>query len=873
MIAIGLSGCSKKQNEQTAEKTGQKELKTTDSSSVVTKLERERRRPPHLNRPTTSTPKEPIDPEALLAGVNSGILLPENWVGLPEVDDVVHKGRLASQISRPLATIPTRAEKHLDNNKRYFKRLNFRKVYGERHLPPSMNYNLDISNLSLESLILLRNEIFARHGYIFSNALIRDYFKQFDWYQPIYWEEERDFKLSKEEKELIDRIKAREEELLKENYREDSDRHLARLENVVNMFQFEAISDTLHTFLRKRNFAVNWADHDQELYHIYDRNLYHCIPNYITTDLYLRLLNVYYKYLLMEIETNELIPLYTYLIQGMNEEMLSMYEADSLGRPLREALEYNIMLLSVAESLITGEDAEVPDTLLSDFQPILDRAKAATGQSVPYLDARLFDFTQLKPRGNYTTRPELSRYFQAVKWLNSLPIHLDKGRSIHAAMLMGYVLQKDAKLAAAYNRIEELTAIFAGKGDNLSLSEVRFQLKLQATDATPATLMDVNLTETLRRELVVMDREHIRPASSSLDIQREMNRPKLIFTPTRYMFDGEILQEIMSRERPLPKALDIFAVMQGGEAKNTLLKGYKEGEKWAEYPKRVERLSKDIPARINWNESFYNKRMELIFSINSLDSRAPGFMDYWRWERRNLSTAIAAWTQLKHEMLLYTKQPVFAEAGEGGGPPPPIIPGYVEPNIAFWNKALELAEATYLFLEEKGMLTNERASNLRRCYRIADFCRHISEKELSGQHVDDREMESIMWLGGTVEHLMRRIIPDDVVDEKMQIAVDVASWFGAGENLCLEEAIGKADEIYVIAEINGRLYLTRGAVMSHYEFKQPIRDRLTDAEWRDMLNSPRQPQRPVWTRQIGRKYKSVKVKPNFGDHSDFLYSR
>ena len=48
--------------------------------------------------------------------------------------------------------------------------------------------------------------------------------------------------------------------------------------------------------------------------------------------------------------------------------------------------------------------------------------------------------------------------------------------------------------------------------------------------------------------------------------------------------------------------------------------------------------------------------------------------------------------------------------------------------------------------------------------------------------------------------------------------------------------MGDADEIYVVVEIEGYLYLTRGAVLSYREFLQSIDDqRLTDEEWQEQL--------------------------------------
>ena len=42
----------------------------------------------------------------------------------------------------------------------------------------------DISGLSKEYVALMRNEIYARHGYIFNNKDYADFFSQKSWYEP-----------------------------------------------------------------------------------------------------------------------------------------------------------------------------------------------------------------------------------------------------------------------------------------------------------------------------------------------------------------------------------------------------------------------------------------------------------------------------------------------------------------------------------------------------------------------------------------------------------------------------------------------------------------------------------------------------------------
>lgn len=42
----------------------------------------------------------------------------------------------------------------------------------------------ELENLTQEELKLARNEIYARHGYVFSDEYLKSYFGQFEWYQP-----------------------------------------------------------------------------------------------------------------------------------------------------------------------------------------------------------------------------------------------------------------------------------------------------------------------------------------------------------------------------------------------------------------------------------------------------------------------------------------------------------------------------------------------------------------------------------------------------------------------------------------------------------------------------------------------------------------
>ncbi|MBN1966251.1 MAG: DUF3160 domain-containing protein, partial [Anaerolineae bacterium] len=68
-----------------------------------------------------------------------------------------------------------------------------------------------------------------------------------------------------------------------------------------------------------------------------------------------------------------------------------------------------------------------------------------------------------------------------------------------------------------------------------------------------------------------------------------------------------------------------------------------------------------------------------------------------------------------------------------------------------------------------------------------------------------------------------------------------------GAALALEEAVGGVDTIYVVVPAPGdRLQVVRGGVYSYYEFTQDINARMTDDEWRALVESGNEPPRPQW---------------------------
>ena len=229
----------------------------------------------------------------------------------------------------------------------------------------------------------------------------------------------------------------------------------------------------------------------------------------------------------------------------------------------------------------------------------------------------------------------------------------------------------------------------------------------------------------------------------------------------------------------------------------------------------------------------------------------PSFMRNTAWDDKSLNTTLASWAELRHDTILYGKQS-GAEMGDGDEPTP--YRGYVEPNVKFWERLLNLTKQSREGLTARNLLTDELSAKFESFEEVLTSLRQISEKELRNEKLTEEEYQSIRVIGGTLEYLTLSVMtgnPDtwelvNETDKDMAIVADVHT----GGDKVLTEAVGHANEILVIVPVGGKLVLTRGAVFSYYEFLHPSADRLTDEKWQKMVNSGKIPTVPIWTKSF-----------------------
>ena len=184
-------------------------------------------------------------------------------------------------------------------------------------LSGDIDLGMDISQLSLSDIRILRNAFAARQGYCFMKADLRAVFSTTSWYEEKmedrWWKEEEgeniaQISYSQKENSFINKLKRREKELAANNYEEVNGREMANLDNVVNLFQLEDPNQELINMLGQNGFAII-PDDGIQLFHVYEENDYQQFPNFVTTDMYMQLFHMYFGYVLRNIEEEKFIPL------------------------------------------------------------------------------------------------------------------------------------------------------------------------------------------------------------------------------------------------------------------------------------------------------------------------------------------------------------------------------------------------------------------------------------------------------------------------------------------------------------------------------------------------------------------------------------
>lgn len=724
--------------------------------------------------------------------------------------------------------------------------------YGERVQPPPFNFDRDISGLTLEELRYLRNEPFARKGYLFKDAVLRAWFQQYDWYQPIWWVPGWKVTLDTREEAFVARVRAREEEMLGRNFIQQGRMLKANVRNLLNTKQFATVSDTLMRALDANGFAIV-PEKQLQIFDVYEENDYNLVPSFVTTDLFLQLIHMHFSFALRTLEEKKLTGALRALLNEVHGRAKAL-ATSSESPAVRRHAEWITAWCAVPLTLLQPESpASVPATHAAAVKSEVKRATESTGLGSDFLDAPLFNYTQFRPRGHYTKNKTLQRYFRAMMWMQTAPLQLDGGDGSARVVLFAF-LASAKKGPDRLAQIADPLTFLVGEDDNISMRGCVDLLRQHGAGLDAAQLIEPARLVTWTQALIATNPERIGGRAGSAEVEAVRSRPALHFFPQRYTPDAEILQRLVhvlrtpKPLRPIPKGLDIFAAFGNPVARDILLNEYREADTWPAYPDSLRAVTAAMAQKQSGSTTVYGKWLESLLALRRVPQGAQPFMQTEGWQRKSLVTALASWTELKHNTVLYAKQPFGVECGGDEPPPRPLTVGYVEPNTDFWQAALRLLDDTRVFLEKNGLMTEAIATKTKNIAEMGSFLLRVSEKELRKEKLSEQEHETIRLIGATASGITLSILdsPDWTSvtgpDRSVALATDVYTY----NDVVLQEAVGYVHSIYVVVEIDGYLYLTRGGMFSYHEFTHPAAERLTDEAWQEMLEKGTAPGLPRW---------------------------
>ena len=736
-------------------------------------------------------------------------------------------------------------------------------------LPQSIDLKQDISHLSFQELRLLRSYPYAIHGYHFMEADINAFFSaNTKWYNnlvnDIYWDAEEgkgkfaesyeEVNLTPEEKAFVDRIDARMTELRQHQFIQRDSYYLGNTNNIVNLFQFKDIDKEILEKLQQNNFVITKGNNLQ-LFHAYEENDYRQVPNFITTDLYLQAFHMYFSYILKSLEKQHIIPTLEMLCHSFNAACIKLAEQTE-DESLKDMAEHAATFYAIPYYLLTNKTLTVPSKYETEYQEEIEHINKQEDNFSDFLSYKdaYFPYSLFKPRGHYTREPQLQAYFKAMMWLQTACFCREQQeqlkRSIfQAAVLCTYKSIDQTPLIKLYQHIYTPLTFLMGEADNLSIFDIaRILEKNNAIHIEDA--LTAGQIEKVNQALIELAKH-----KNNIKPQIEITcRDKINFMPQRYLSDNEVIQKLVdvnpNSQRAYPKGLDVFATFGTGTAESLLIDFYKEPNNWSEYSKELQQLKDKFKTSKSTQLSVYELWMKSLLTMQQTE-----------WGYKNLNTALASWAELKHDAILYGEQPMAAECG-GAGPPDPIVVGYVEPNLPFWRKMENILQATRLILQQNDCMTDDLKGKTDQLNDYVTFLIQVTEKELRGEKLTEPEYRTLEYMGSSIEYFTLSVVDPDLhlddwslvqgPDKSIAIVADIytRNIRGCNKNGILHIATGNANNIYVVVEIEGNLYLTRGATFSYYEFVQPLGTRLTDEEWQKMLEEKKAPAVPEWMKSI-----------------------
>ena len=552
------------------------------------------------------------------------------------------------------------------------------------------------------------------------------------------------------------------------------------------------------------------------MFDLYEANRKEGIPNYITEDFVLLAYSMVINEAVTDLEEQNLLPAFQAYVKALGK----LSGKDPASKRNRD-------FLGVISTLLSG--GKIPKWVSDSTVVKAELEKVLGGEGIARSDLvrQTLDYTQFQVRGKYTQSETLGRYFRAMRYANTVlfPIVATKATDIsdddanaltEQALALSALIEHADVVDKQHNLKSKLTALFGPSRDlgpkdylsqkNKNIPALRDSLLKMARDKGKQPLILSGIVK-------VKDLE---TGLSAADVLTGFRLILQAFTPDAAAFQYLVYHEVgeyMGMGQPqtaglidgklvkvFPSNLELMALL--GSAEAALMLDATDERNYTGY------------------DLAWKKAQAVLHQSGGLVSDQLPVIQYWLTRghaaipdaARRLKSCQALWTYQRYTSQLYVKQSYTADAKS--------FQMLLPRETAYIAPAPEL----YLMLTLRVRQIQGALGESKRLNALSDLlyrCAEIGLQTAQGRMLSGDDARFLNELDKTFLELTEQ--------KDMPIVVDVHTEPNSGQ--VLEEAIGYPESVYHdIGAIRAR-----GALFTHYEFKHPMSDRLTDAAWQTML--------------------------------------
>lgn len=567
------------------------------------------------------------------------------------------------------------------------------------------------------------------------------------------------------------------------------------------------------------------------MFDLYQNNRVLGTGNFVTADFMLTSYNLLLEKVVGEAEEHEILPRLKSVVLALQKNIVAVPGS----RPGRNGALRHVSVLRGLLGTSELPPADVAEQVQNELRLIAGHAGVMASPVTGVKE----DYTQFIPRGRYARNEALGRYFLASLYAGRSGFALKDSAATGvspamadeqtaAALLISQTIMENEEIRVQYERLASLLTLIAGESDDISPAELlEFASGNGEEKVTLTTTRNRIVAETMRAGRLpriiggIVDKARLEKGVSLAEATISFRLLGQRFTPDSAAIQTLVYDKVTDYQgkgnpftlasisghtvRGFPTVFDLMASLGSRLSRQILTSG--EETNFNGYEKGLSEAGRMMRRAAHNPRSLSDMNLRLAFRLAII----PG--------GDSLNSAIGAWIQNRHSMLLYVKQSYTAmsKAIRVEAATPKRTDAYLEPAQDLYGDMIENLYTLTTLLETPAL--RQRVGRFTTLLREV---REIGYRQQEGEH-SGKDIAFLNNIDATMK--------ETIGLQDRPLVVDIHTEPNSG--LVVEEGIGFP------RTVNRREL--RGARFDCFEFKQPMDKRLTDEAWHDMLKAGTRP--------------------------------